>query len=48
MLWKHEWPLEEEAADYPAPALANTLVNSTYKTEEAQTRRIFFLDHFLP
>jgi hypothetical protein len=41
MSWKHEWPLEEEAADDPAPVLANPSVNGTHEAEEAPTRRIF-------
>jgi hypothetical protein len=41
MSWKHEWPLEEEAADDPAPVPANPFVNGTHEAEEAPTRRIF-------
>ncbi|KAH8587523.1 hypothetical protein B0O99DRAFT_694404 [Bisporella sp. PMI_857] len=38
MSWKHEEPLEEEAADDPAPVPANPLVNGSH---EAPSRRIF-------
>jgi hypothetical protein len=36
--WKHEEPLEEEAADGPAPV---PLVNGSHKAGEAPTIRIF-------
>jgi hypothetical protein len=45
MSWKHEWPLEEEAADDPAPVPANPLINGSHDAGEAPTRRI--LDPFL-
>lgn len=41
MSWKHEWPLEEEAADDPAPVPANPPVNGSHDAGEAPTRRIF-------
>ncbi|KAF4632618.1 hypothetical protein G7Y89_g5509 [Cudoniella acicularis] len=41
MLWKHEEPLEEEAADDPAPIPANPLVNGSHEAGEALPRRIF-------
>ncbi|KAF2180928.1 hypothetical protein K469DRAFT_714121 [Zopfia rhizophila CBS 207.26] len=41
MSWKHEWPLEEEAADDPAPVPANPSVNGSHDAGEAPTRRIF-------
>lgn len=41
MSWKHEWPLEEEVADDPAPVPANPLLNGTHGAEEAPIRHIF-------
>ena len=41
MSWKHEEPLEEEAADNPAPVQANPHVNRSHEAGEAPTRRIF-------
>jgi hypothetical protein len=41
MSWKHEEPLEEEAADDPAPIPANPLVNGSHNVGEAPTRHIF-------
>lgn len=41
MSWKHEGPLEEEAADDPAPVPANPLVNGSHNAGEAPSRRIF-------
>jgi hypothetical protein len=41
MSWKHEEPLEEEAADGPAPVPANPLVNSSHEAREAPAIRIF-------
>jgi hypothetical protein len=41
MSWKHEWPLEEEAANDPAPIPANPLINGTDGVEEAPTRIVF-------
>ncbi|KAF8852992.1 hypothetical protein BDZ45DRAFT_677987 [Acephala macrosclerotiorum] len=41
MLWKHEEPLEEEAADGPAPIPANPLVNGSHEAGEASAIRIF-------
>ncbi len=41
MSWKHEEPLEEEAANGPAPAPVNPLVNDSHKAKEAATRHIF-------
>jgi hypothetical protein len=41
MSWKHEWPLEEVAADDPAPVPANPLMNGSHVAGKAPTRRIF-------
>jgi hypothetical protein len=41
MLWKHEEPLKEEAADGSAPAPANPLVNNGHDAGEAPAIRIF-------
>ncbi|CZR68413.1 uncharacterized protein PAC_18312 [Phialocephala subalpina] len=41
MSWKHEEPLEEEAADGPAPVPANPLVNGSQEAGEAPAIRIF-------
>jgi hypothetical protein len=41
MLWKHEEPLEEEAADGPAPVPANPLLNGSHEAGEAPAIRIF-------
>jgi len=41
ILWKYKEPLEEEAADGPAPVLANPLVNGSYKAGEAPAILIF-------
>jgi hypothetical protein len=41
MLWKHEEPLEEEAADGPAPVPANPLVNGSHEAGEAPAICIF-------
>ena len=41
MSWKHEEPLEEEAADGPAPVPANPLVNGSHEAGEAPAIRIF-------
>jgi hypothetical protein len=41
MSWKYEEPLEEEAADGPAPIPANPLVNGSYEAGEAPAIRIF-------
>ncbi|KAI4119823.1 MAG: hypothetical protein LQ338_002157 [Usnochroma carphineum] len=41
MSWKHEEPLEEEAADGPEPVAANLLVNGSHKAGEAPALRIF-------
>jgi hypothetical protein len=41
MSWKHEEPLGEEAADGPAPVLANPLVNGSHEAGEAPAIRIF-------
>lgn len=41
MSWKHEVPLEEEAADDPAFVPANPLVNGSHNAGEAPTGRIF-------
>ena len=41
MSWKHEEPLEEEAADGPAPVSANPLVNGTHKAGKAHPIHIF-------
>jgi hypothetical protein len=41
MSWKHEEPLEEEAADGAAPVPTNSLVNGSHKVGEAPAIRIF-------
>jgi hypothetical protein len=41
MSWKHEGPLEEEAANGPAPVPANPLVNGSHEAGEAPAIRIF-------
>ena len=41
MSWKHEEPLEEEAADGPVPVPANPLVNGSHEAGEAPAIRIF-------
>lgn len=41
MSWKHEEPLEEEAANDPAPVQANPLVNGSHEAGEAPTICIF-------
>ncbi|KAL8650304.1 MAG: hypothetical protein Q9210_003900 [Variospora velana] len=41
MSWKHEEPLEEEAADGPAPVPANPLVNGSHAAGEALNTLIF-------
>lgn len=41
MSWKHEEPLEEEAADGPAPVPVNALVNGSHEMGEAPAIRIF-------
>ena len=41
MSWKHEEPLEEEAADGPAPVPANPRVNGSREAGEALAIRIF-------
>ena len=41
MSWKHEEPLEEEAADGPAPAPANPLVNGSHDAGKAPAVPIF-------
>jgi hypothetical protein len=41
MSWKHEEPLEEEAAVGPAPVPANPLVNGSHEAGEAPAIRIF-------
>jgi hypothetical protein len=41
MSWKHEEPLEEEAADGPAPVPANPLLNGSHEAGEAPAIRIF-------
>jgi hypothetical protein len=41
MSWKHEEPLEEEAADDPVPVPVNPLVNGNHEAGEAPIRNIF-------
>jgi hypothetical protein len=41
MSWKHEEPLEEEAAGSPAAVPANPLVNGSHETGEAPAIRLF-------
>ena len=41
MSWKHEEPLEEEAADGPALVLAKPLMNGSHEAGEATSIRIF-------
>ena len=41
MSWKHEGPLEEEAADDPAPISANPLINGSHEAGEAPAIRLF-------
>jgi hypothetical protein len=41
MSWKHEEPLEEEAADDSVPVLVNPLMNGNHEAGEAPIRNVF-------